>query len=228
MTQEGLSQGKGFDLVSIVEWDPFSAKPKNWTDAVQQIHQMEGIMLRLSAFDDIGRYGIAVFDCKDNKIKMYSPDSGTEEFTIGISGGMVVTEAHGLNPLVAKPDYELLHFRILGSDNTRLHIEFDKDDPYSAGYWTDKSQDGLKIVPELEYWQSYRSVSVQPLLNPVRVKPSDDAEVVIREADLTITEYNGDWAKVINNECNGDQTFKEGWIRWRNGDKLLVRIYYLC
>ncbi|MDH5400165.1 MAG: hypothetical protein OEX02_18580, partial [Cyclobacteriaceae bacterium] len=66
------------------------------------------------------------------------------------------------------------------------------------------------------------------MVNPVRSVPEPLAEIVGRESSVTIIEFDGDWAKVVYDSCGGDEDFGTGWIRWKNGDLILVGIGYIC
>ena len=71
------------------------------------------------------------------------------------------------------------------------------------------------------------------LENPLRVKKSDTSKIIRGYEDLyyEVLERDGDWIKVrCWKDCEGCPKGKiiEGWIKWKNDQKLLVNLYYIC
>lgn len=65
--------------------------------------------------------------------------------------------------------------------------------------------------------------------NPLRQEPADNATVISNEELKKYTiwraekiEIEGDWIKVKTTDN------KEGWIRWRQGNKIIIRLYFVC
>lgn len=66
-------------------------------------------------------------------------------------------------------------------------------------------------------------------INPLREKPKDSGEIIQNQElskykiwQAEALEMKGDWLKIktIKGEI--------GWIKWRDGKKVLIRMYYLC
>jgi len=71
--------------------------------------------------------------------------------------------------------------------------------------------------------------------NPLRLNPSDDAEIVpgFLEHTYVSIEINGDWLKVRDDkDCYpGEEPSKKdiiGWVRWRKNGKIVIDIRHLC
>jgi hypothetical protein len=67
------------------------------------------------------------------------------------------------------------------------------------------------------------------LQNPLRQEPSDNAAVILNEDTKKYKiwraekiEMKGDWLKVKTKDK------KEGWIRWRRDDKIIIQLYFAC
>lgn len=66
--------------------------------------------------------------------------------------------------------------------------------------------------------------------NPVRLKPLDKAGVLITPMprfQLQPLAIQGDWLMVSTNGL-ADRIRPAGWIRWRDGDKMLIKYSILC
>jgi hypothetical protein len=91
----------------------------------------------------------------------------------------------------------------------------------------------------VEPWKKHLIGSIvdfNPRLNPVHESKLDDSSVIIYESGedvvFVISEISGDWMKI---ECAERCGFScpagkkiAGWIKWRKGSKLLIRLAYSC
>jgi|GEM_PF-290401 len=67
-------------------------------------------------------------------------------------------------------------------------------------------------------------------INPIRKLPNDNADIILNplQSNYKIWQaqtllFNGDWI-----EIQIDETKEKGWIRWRKGNTILIRIYFAC
>lgn len=104
--------------------------------------------------------------------------------------------------------------------------------------------DGLeKIIPHkdgitlYEDWETHLKTSfiVTDSTNPLRDEPSEYGnqlnEYNYDNLSFVVIEINNDWAKVVCNiDCEGcpNNEIITGWLKWRKGNLLIVKLYYVC
>lgn len=69
--------------------------------------------------------------------------------------------------------------------------------------------------------------------SPLRLAKDDSSEIVEKynQYHYEVVQVDGDWLKVrCWLDCEGcpDGQIVEGWVKWRDNQKLLVDLYYLC
>lgn len=124
------------------------------------------------------------------------------------------------------PDYFIVHFAVESFDSI---------------YYVEVGNEKKLVKPskfiEFMTWPNYiqRFFSKTTGKNPLRVEPKDSGSVVTgidyRRANFRNVEVKGDWVRVVCNlDCDGciNNRVVEGWIRWREGDKVVLDIYYAC
>lgn len=180
-------------------------------------------------------------EVQDKNLTIYD-DKGRKLATVKCSQENVVTKFKGKtydrdstdNPFdprlfIVSPDYFRLAFDCLGFDKEYYRVEIDhktgetgrikKNDPLF------KYQSIEKFVDD---WAG-NGIDFDRSTNPLRQLPKDNAELIShrQEARYKIWSANkislkGDWLQVrtYDNET--------GWIRWRQGNKILIRLYYAC
>ena len=125
-----------------------------------------------------------------------------------------------LVPEHLKLDYELLQFRVLTL--TRDWVEVIGNSRTGQSWWVDRSAVQFSAWPE--FLLGVHSVDVLDVAaNPVRARPLDAASILASaSAPLPPLAVRGDWLNVSIHHL-GDRMPPDGWIRWRRGDRLLVR-----
>lgn len=129
------------------------------------------------------------------------------------------------------PDYSILIFDAFPLENSYYRIRINDSDKII------KHSEGTTIY---EDWETHISNSYlttkssNPLMKSNSEK-SDKLELEDRDykyLSFKVVKVDGEWAKVqCLSECEGcpeDGSTVEGWLRWKIGEKLLVRISYLC
>lgn len=82
-------------------------------------------------------------------------------------------------------------------------------------------------------------IGFSSIRNPLRKRPDDNAPVYeyftyeIRNYDFKVAEIKGDWMKIksIYPSCDDRPVSKNkynGWIRWRENNKVVIKTYYEC
>ena len=134
----------------------------------------------------------------------------------------------------ALPDFNLLQFPVLEAGDRRLRVRT-ADGPY----WVDRSG-AVAYLP----WETFLVERVtgldrlDPNANPLRASPDSTAEALPFTPPsedgwecLAIREVRGVWARVEWSAlCVGDEEMPplDGWIRWREGDRLLIDYGLVC
>ncbi|WP_339925021.1 hypothetical protein [uncultured Cyclobacterium sp.] len=123
-------------------------------------------------------------------------------------------------PEILKLDYDWLMIKVLTSGKYMLEVEINQQ--------TGQSVLIDKFSGDLIYWPEFilniNSVEIQKEYpQKIRIKPLDKAsENVTAYAFLQPVAVRGDWLKV--NLTNSDfSTIGQGWIKWKSGDRLIVR-----
>ncbi|MBK9175230.1 MAG: hypothetical protein IPM46_02605 [Flavobacteriales bacterium] len=129
-------------------------------------------------------------------------------------------------PAHLKLDYDLLLMR---ATTVALHwVEAEVNSTDGRTMWISRSDAGVVL------WQDFllSVVAVEildPSANPIRLKPLEHAAVLADGADALLKPLavRGDWLMVSTNGL-ADRIVPTGWIRWRDGEKLLVDYSLLC
>lgn len=134
-----------------------------------------------------------------------------------------------LQPEVLWLDYSQFNFRCKSTKGDWFEVIVNNDNGLT--YWIKKNQ-----TTKLLTWESYLKdmFGVSRLDNKnqkIRKLPSDSApEIKYDGTDcFQVKTLQGDWIEIFTgDDCDeyGSKTqIKSGWIKWRNGDKLLIEYY---
>ena len=234
--------GDGVDISNIEAYDtgfgnmPFSSLDVGEVMIEDLAMACESILYTYGSFGTINEIygnGVVIIDCgKADEMKFYlSPEDEEPERTVGLENGNFTGDYEGINSIVSSPEYDLLHFKIINENKEAGMVQvvfFEEGPDYGEYLWLSTSTKGFSRQSPEEYIKSYTMFSIFEMVNPVRSVPEPLAEIVGRESSVTIIEFDGDWAKVVYDSCGGDEDFGTGWIRWKNGDLILVGIGYIC
>lgn len=129
-------------------------------------------------------------------------------------------------PAHMKLDYDLLLLRALTVSQNWIEVVVNEHDGRTA--WI------LRHDLELRLWHAFllSVVAVEtldPATNPIRIKPLDHAAILADGANALLKPLavRGDWLLVETHQM-ADRIQPTGWIRWREGDRLLVDYSLLC
>lgn len=129
------------------------------------------------------------------------------------------------------PDYHLLIFDAFPIENGRFRIYINDQE---------KIIHQLDGITYYESWESHigNAFISSSLSNPLREANSiQSAEIELTADDYKYLSYEviqikGDWAEVkcleVCEGCPKDGRKIHGWLKWKENNKLLVRIAYLC
>lgn len=132
-----------------------------------------------------------------------------------------------LLPYYQKLDYNQLSFRWLAVAHDRVQIELNAQQRRTA--WVPKNQLRLHYWPEFLV-QLFAISAIDATSNPLRIKPLDNASTVLMPEGVDFLrplQLNDEWIFLeFWFEGQGEYLGEGGWIRWRDGDDLLVKWDY--
>ena len=156
------------------------------------------------------------------------PEQGPQRLGLGMAAPVMET---GVFHFYAGPDMD----RIPDPSQALDSLIFEKGKHYigiaSAPPWFVpahmKLDYGLLLLKVIT---TVNSVEIfDPETNPIRIKPLDHASIMADGADALLKPLavQGDWL-MVDTSGLADRIAPTGWIRWRDGERLLVRYNLLC
>ena len=130
----------------------------------------------------------------------------------------IATAPPWLVPEVLKLDYDLFYFRAVTLAQNWVEVVVNQSMGRTA--WVDRQ--AVEFVPWPDFLLSVFAVEViDPLANPLRLKPLEDASPLARTSlPLRPLAVHGNWLYVAADLDGGPGS--RGWVRWRDGDRLLI------
>jgi hypothetical protein len=125
-------------------------------------------------------------------------------------------------------DYHHFVFRCKSFNKDWLEVVVNNEDGKS--YWIRRTEQTIFKTWE-EYFKSMFAVDRLPEENQkIRTRPTDAANEVKYEGRgcFQVISLKGDWIEISSiDHCPDEKAtqIKNGWIRWRRGEKLLIRCY---
>lgn len=131
-----------------------------------------------------------------------------------------------LSAAYVKLDYDLMTLRALSVGREWVEVLVNDADPlprtFPRSMWV--RRDAVDFRPWSDFLLGVFAVEpVEPASNPVRSGPGSDFPVVTAsiEGAWGPLLVSGDWIHVVDLDGTKAETVR-GWIRWRDGDRLLV------
>ncbi len=181
-------------------------------------------------------------DTYDRELSMYNA-SGKVIVTVEQQESDVITNYKGkaynrydsLNPFsprlyVTNPDYFRLAFDCIGSDNEFYTVIINRQTGEVAKI--KKLDTFFKFETIEEFVDNWTGIGIDfnRSTNPLRKSPSDKSENINNDKQTKYKVWRaekisikGDWI-----EIKVENTEEKGWIRWRQGNQILIRMYYAC
>jgi hypothetical protein len=130
----------------------------------------------------------------------------------------IATAPPYLVPEVLKLDYGMLNFRAVTLQRNWIEIVVNQRTGQTT--WVDRHS--VNFVHWSDFLINVFAVEVNdPASNPMRLKPLDHTGVVAQaDGPLRGIAVRGDWLQVSKTVFDADGP--SGWIRWRDGDRLLI------
>jgi hypothetical protein len=129
-------------------------------------------------------------------------------------------------PAHLKLDYGLLLLKVITLSRNWMEVEVNSIDGTTR--WVDRNE--LTFVTWPEFISTVNTVEIiDTETNPVRLKPLDHAAILAEGANALLVPLavRGDWL-MVSTDGLADRIVPTGWIRWRDGERLLVRYNLLC
>lgn len=161
-------------------------------------------------------YGTPDFDAEPYLLK--PTDSIT--FKKGEHYTDIATAPPWLSPEHLKLDYQIFNFRAVTYSQNWIEVIVNNANGQTA--WVNRQDVGYKE------WGTFLTevVAVEIIdvdKNPIRIKPQDNASILaqVPGAQLRPIAVKGDWL-LVSTVGLADRIVPTGWIRWRQGDILLI------
>ncbi len=178
---------------------------------------------------------ISFYETIDSKNPIHSIEIYNDKKLNGLE--IKTTEKNTLNwlkPLHKDLDYGILHFQCCQIKEDWFQIVVNEES--NLKYWIKKSNDFVYLS-----WGSYilDAIGVRPsdpLVNPILINPEEGSAKTKRQPINCIipNKIIGDWLKVkfdsvvCDSELDSSEYKNfEGFIRWKKGNKLLIKYYLL-
>lgn len=127
-------------------------------------------------------------------------------------------------PLAFHPDYFLLALTVTDKLNDRYEVTVNETTGLRK-YLKDKNF--LLFRTWEEHILSVFSVDFNEANNPLLEKPSENADRAYYDKDEFYhpSQIKGEWLQV---KWGSEGSWKYGWIKWKDGEKLLIELFYFA
>ncbi len=128
-------------------------------------------------------------------------------------------------------DYHHFVFRCTSANKAWLEVIVNNEDGKS--YWIKRTTETVFQTSE-EYFKAMFSIDRLPdEKQEIRVQPTDASAKIQYEGRhcFIVKSVKGDWIEIATEgHCATEKVtqIKSGWIRWRRGEKLLIKCYPTC
>ncbi len=135
---------------------------------------------------------------------------------------------HVFKPRSFYPEYHTIHLEVLRKGSDYYEVLIDPKNGLTKRVKMNLS--GFTYYSWEEYLKTIY-LSFDSRTNPLKESPSEQSIVVYKYNDyfFKAIEVKGDWIKVKCSDCKlcdkGDLT---GWVKWKDGKKLLIEIGIVC
>jgi hypothetical protein len=161
-----------------------------------------------------------------------------KNFQIKLVDFKLYGENNRISPYYFKPDYGICYFVCI------------KKTPKYFKILINNKQEGFLKIDENNYFKTWESLLINATVeridikaNPIKLKPNGKSETIKIDSEIVndrlevidAIEINGEYWININYSasgklpCSSDSLdSRNGWIKWKAGGKLLVKILLLC
>ena len=174
---------------------------------------------------------LSLFDAPGGVVPVATVEITSTPYTFEIS--VRPAQAAVVRPLELSPDFGLFAFRVVAVADGAYEVVVDEETGRTL--W-------LRAHPAVTYkpWAEYLVEEVTGFdrldrTTPLRTAPRADAAAVPYEPPepygwdcLAVAEAQGEWVRVRRSGLCYDAEPVDGWLRWRDGDDLLISYGLTC
>lgn len=134
---------------------------------------------------------------------------------------------YNINPRAFYPEYQIIHFEVVEENEKYYEVILNA------------KNNTVKRIPKSSNWKYYTWEEYLKTVyvmyggdNPLKAEPKEESNIIYKFNDyfFKVVKIKGDWAKIqCNDDCKEcDKGNLEGWIKWKDGNKLLVSLGIIC
>jgi hypothetical protein len=176
---------------------------------------------KLCIYNDLGKI-IATIEHKESDVitvfngKTFSSSDTTNSFSPRLYG--------------TNPDYFRLAFDCISTDKDFYKVIIDKNTGQAG--MIKKSDKFFKFETIEKFVDTWTGLGIDfdRSTNQLHKNPSDNSEIITSDKQSKYKIWqgekisiDGDWIKI-----KIEDTDEQGWVRWRQKNKILIRMYYVC
>jgi hypothetical protein len=226
-TSESLNEISDEEILTFIEdekTDPFKVE-----DSISGI----GI-ISINYENDDAFKKLNIYDNKNKQIlKIQINDSQVVTTYMGKKTTQYEEQDEPISPRYFSPSQEYFGLVFDCIDSTEEYYKVLLDKKSNTIGYIKKEENAFSFEPIESFVKGYIGLGfdINRLKNPVRKEPNEGSEIIddpnIKKHNfwsmaMSKTEMKGDWIKVkLDNE-------KYGWVRWRKGNKFLIKMYFTC
>ncbi len=166
---------------------------------------------------------------KNDFVRFYNEDGSLwYEFTFYYddSDGKFEYANENFNPFAFHPDNFLLALKSTGEDGKRYEVVVNEETGLKK--FVNKDDPVLKFVTWEEHLLKAFAVDFNKNENTLRETPGGELKKVDLAEKVSVhpVEVKGEWLKVEWD--NPDKTKNNGWVKWKENERLLIEIFYFA
>ena len=178
---------------------------------------------------------------EDDTVKIYNAD-GSMWYEFSYYDESAFDQLESINtdfrPFAFHPDFLILGLRVVGEDDKRYEVVVNEEDGLKK--FVLKNDEDLEFEPFDKHIVSTYAVDFDPSKNPVLKEPGGEKvdEDYSKVPLFKAVKVGGDWVEIkwnspdaggasSNTNVPGEGTEKTGWVRWRDGSKMTIELFYV-
>ncbi len=147
----------------------------------------------------------------------------SENYEFGDTINIFDKEGQVQSSIVITDENQVLSLKCLSKDDSLYKVQYEND---VIGF-IPKNEKGIIFQTWEEHILSLFSVGFDEVSNPLLESPSESSKKAYYDKDEFYhpSQIKGDWLQV---KWGSEGDWEYGWIRWKDGEKLLVELYYFA
>lgn len=160
----------------------------------------------------------------------FTEKNNTEKFNLYNKDGSIwkslsLNETNGIQPFAWSPDYYLLVFKCVGKDSKFYHVVVDESSQEVKQIKIDDLNFNFQTLED--HILNVFSVEFNPINNPLKESSSSGAVTTPYDENEFYhpVEIKGEWLKV---KWGNEGNWSYAWVKWKNGEELIIELYYFA